>query len=60
MKAMQCSFLMIKMSPSVCVRAKQSDYAEVASHTCDVGWRAQDDDVAQQACIVAGDGDGGL
>jgi hypothetical protein len=29
-------------------------------HTCDVGWRAQDDDVAQQACIVAGDGGGAL
>jgi len=58
---MQCSFPKMKLCLSVCVRAKQSECAEVASHTCDVGWRAQDgDDVAQQACIVAGDGDGGL
>jgi hypothetical protein len=57
---MQCSFLKVKSCLSVCVRAKQSECAEVASHTCDIGWRAPDDDVAQQACIVAGDGDGSL
>jgi len=40
MKAMQCSFLKTKMCLSVGVRAKQSECAEVASHTCDCGWRA--------------------